>query len=163
VTLCVEERRCLFGSVLNGVMTRNPLGEAVHSVWGGLSEHYPWVQMDQFVLMPNHLHGIVFLTGDETGERPRDAIDLIELVRRFKTFTTREHRRGVAAGHWPPLIPGRWPESARLWQRGYHDRVIRDDRELAAIRAYIVNNEMQWLLDRENPESSASLDRGKWV
>src|SRR5438067_207353 len=96
VTLCTEERRCLFGDVVNGEMKLNALGQMVHDVWGGLAEHYPYTVVDKYMVMPNHLHGIVFLTGDERGARPADAIDLQKLMRNVKQFTARQHGKGAA-------------------------------------------------------------------
>jgi REP element-mobilizing transposase RayT len=142
VTLCVEARQCIFGTVEDGEMRLNPLGRMIHEVWGGLASHYSLIAMDEFIVMPDHLHGIVFLTGDETGKRPDGAIDLPTLIRNFKNFTVREQRKGVQQERWTAVPLG-------LWQRDYHDHVIRNERDLAAIREYIASNPMRWHLERE--------------
>ncbi len=67
-----------------------------------------------------------------------------DVVARFKTYTTRLYGAGVRAQGWPPF-------EGRLWQRNYYEHIIRNERELVAIRAYIQNNPMQWAVDRENP------------
>jgi hypothetical protein len=77
--------------------------------------------------------------------RRADAIHLPNLMKRIKSFTATEYRRRVAGDAWQSM-PG------KLWQRNYHDRIIRNERELTAIREYIANNPMQWHLDRLNPE-----------
>ena len=148
VTLCVEDRRCLFGTITDGTLELNPTGRWIASTWEGLGYRFPAVEMDAFVVMPNHLHGIVVL-----GEQPVSAesrTDLPEIMRRFKTYTATQFRTRDTT-----------PRDLRrinLWQRGYHDRVIRNDRELNAIREYILNNPMQWHLDRENPDRMVETD-----
>jgi REP element-mobilizing transposase RayT len=145
VTLCLERRQCLLGSVVDAEMRLSALGQMIEQVWADLPHHYAHVELDQFILLPNHLHGIVFLTGDSTGGRPRRAVDLPKLITGFKIFTTREHRKGSVIGRWQGI-------EGKLWQKSYFDRVIRNDRELKALREYIANNPLRWHLDRENPE-----------
>jgi len=72
-------------------------------------------------------------------------MSLSTVIQRFKTFTMHEYGRGVAGQGWP-----RYP--GRLWKHRFYDRVIRHERELGGIRESIVNNPLQWELDRENPE-----------
>ena len=64
VTICVQDRQCLFGNVVDGKMNLNNAGEIVKSVWHDLPNHYAHVELDDFVIMPNHFHGIVVLTGN---------------------------------------------------------------------------------------------------
>ena len=73
------------------------------------------------------------------------AITVGEVVGRFKTYTTRLYAEGMASRRWPP-------HRGRLWQRSYYEHIIRNERELVAIRAYIQNNPAQWSVDRENPD-----------
>jgi REP element-mobilizing transposase RayT len=124
-------------------MRLNQLGYIVHACWSELSLHYPKVTLDCFIVMPNHIHGIIFLRGATgAGFKPaptRDAAPVTEAVRAFKTFSARRvnsvlHRTGA------------------VWQRNYYERVVRNDRELNAIREYIVNNPARWEFDRENPQ-----------
>ena len=68
VTICTQNRDCLFGEVVKGLMDVNDAGQMIQSVWDELPQHYPGVDVDAFVVMPNHIHGIILLTPDETGQ-----------------------------------------------------------------------------------------------
>ena len=161
VTVCTQNRECLFGEVVNGVMMLNDAGEMVRSVWDELSRHYPGINVDGFVVMPNHIHGIVVLNTVGAGPRacPDDGrachddgqpqgvaptMSLPDVVHRFKSLTTTRYRHGIDRQGWRPF-PG------RLWQRNYYEHIIRDEAELNRIRRYIIDNPVQWETDRENP------------
>ncbi|MYC20256.1 MAG: transposase [Caldilineaceae bacterium SB0662_bin_25] len=145
ITVVVQGGLCLFG-VVDGEMRLSGAGEMVRRVWEGMAERFPHVVMDEFVVMPNHVHGVVFLrqmaqaTDASTGETARDVPKLGDVVREFKSLTTVEYGKGVRGLGWE-----------RLWQRNYYERVIRNESELRAVREYIVNNPRNWELDRENP------------
>jgi REP element-mobilizing transposase RayT len=134
VTACTIGRRCLFGEVVDGAMLLNDFGREVEAAWKDLPQHFGRLTLDHFVVMPNHVHGILVL-GD--GSSP-----LSEVVRSFKTFSA--HRVNLRRGS----------RGASLWQRGFYDHVVRDEADLARIREYIENNPARWALDEENPERS---------
>ena len=97
--------------------------------------------------MPNHFHGIIALksgTGQPRGVAPTFGLSLPQIVHRFKSLTTTRYRNGIIQYGWKPF-PG------RLWQRNYHERVIRHENELNEIRKYIEENPLTWDLDPENP------------
>ena len=110
--------------------------------------------LDYFVLMPNHLHAIVMLTGlalpsltstNGRAQGPSPTLGLQDIVHRFKSLTTARVRgHSLQAHHYHPRRP--------LWQRSYYEHVIRNDGSLERIREYIANNPAQWSLDRENPD-----------
>lgn len=132
VTICTERRRILFGDVVDGEMTLNHLGSVARDAWVNLPDHYCSLSLDEFVVMPNHVQGIVVF--DAGAQHP-----LSEVVRGFKTFSAKRinelrNSRGEA-----------------VWQRGFYDHVVRDEQGLARIRDYIVNNPAKWDLDEENP------------
>jgi REP element-mobilizing transposase RayT len=129
----------------------NEAGEMVQSVWSNLPQFSDGLELDQFVVMPNHVHGI--LTFAVSGGSMRGSVEiasrrsrqeLFAVVHRFKSFTTHEYGNGVRQRGWPEY-------AGKLWQRDYYERVIRNERELAALREYVVNNPLQWHLDHENP------------
>ncbi len=161
VTVCTQGRECLFGEVVNGVTVPNAVGKMVQSVWNELPRHYPGVNIDAFVVMPNHLHGIIMLTTVGAGPRAcpdkgracpdkgqpqgvAPTMSLINVVHRFKSLTTARYRHGVVQWDWRPFF-------GRLWQRNYYEHIIRNAEELNCIRQYIADNPMQWAMDRENP------------
>lgn len=149
VTICAHDRECLFGKVVDGTMRLNELGEIVRNAWLQSAEirHEIVLHADEMVVMPNHIHGIVWIVDDpvgatgsvplpSNGPTPRS---LASFVAGFKSAATKRinERRGT---------PG-----APVWQRNYYEHIIRSDALLARIREYIVNNPLQWALDRENP------------
>jgi putative transposase len=140
VTVCTYRRECSFGTITDHEMRPNALGDIVAACWRDLPVHYPATRLDEFVVMPNHVHGIVVLNQDD-GSDDR----LSELVRAFKAFST---RRINQLGASPELSLGGRP----VWQRGYYEHVIRTEASLAQIRRYVVSNPAQWGLDENNPE-----------
>ena len=164
VVLCTHRRTCLFGEVTADGMQPSEPGEMVARSWLRLPGKFPHVDVDAFVLMPNHLHGIILITapnavGADPCVRPSSSesgtvgahagAPLHRMVQWFKTMTTNAYIRGVRARG---VRAGRWPRfEGKVWQRGYWDRVIRTDQELHDTRRYIINNPLQWAEDHENP------------
>jgi putative transposase len=88
VTVCAHNRACVFGEIVNGEMRLNDAGRMVHAVWEDLPHHYAGIELDAFVVMPNHVHGIIFIVG--AGFKPAPTkYGLPEIVRGFKTFSSR--------------------------------------------------------------------------
>lgn len=139
VTLVTQGRVLLFDDPM--------LRRLVETMWQEIPRHHPRVTLDAWVVMPNHLHGILFLEGPDGGQPAGAAASgsgpppasLGAIVGSFKAVTTRRINRVRGT-------PG-----ARVWQRNYHERVIRNERELAAMREYVVNNPLSWELDAEYP------------
>ena len=132
VTVCVQNRLSLFGNVSGEMMVLNAAGEMVAEMWHNTHEKFTDVQLDHFVVMPNHFHAVVVLHSGGTG--------LPDVMQWFKTMTTNAYIRGVKADHWTPF-------AGKLWQRSYHDHIIRDEAGLNAIRAYILINPARWSQD----------------
>lgn len=164
VTICTHNRDCLFGEIVEGAMRLNHVGEMVQTVWNELPQHYPGVNVNAFVVMPNHIHGIIVLMDDHVvgatpcgcpvpgqaqgvpGQAPGPAptLSLPDVVHRFKSLTTARFRHGVVQNNWHPF-------HGRLWQRNYYEHVIRNESELNRIREYIVANPGRWDEDVNNP------------
>jgi REP element-mobilizing transposase RayT len=150
VTVCTFQRECLFGEVGAGSkparewgMHTNEVGKLVEMTWHDLPNHNRNIVLDAFVVMPNHVHGILVIDGVGAGLELRAGLEpaptLSELVRQFKTFSARRINRLRDN----PCCP--------VWQRNYYERVIRNEQELARARGYIANNPLKWALDKENP------------
>jgi putative transposase len=132
ITVCTHNRECFFGYITNGKMHLNEYGDIVKTVLHGLTHHYKYMELDEFVIMPNHIHGIIALQ-DTVGAVFKPAPtpkrhDLTEIVRGFKTFSA----RGINQCRNTP--------GTHVWQRNYHEHVIRNEADLRRIREYIVNN-----------------------
>ncbi|MFO7983355.1 MAG: transposase [Desulfuromonadales bacterium] len=164
VTICVQGWRCLFGEVANNGMVLNEGGKMVRHTWLNLGDRFQNLTVDEFIVMPNHFHGIIFLT-DRRGEpcvrpfvqndsanqgdhkdRPygTSAGSVGRIIQTFKSLSTVGYAQGVERNAWPPF-PG------RLWQRNYYERIIRNDNELHRARKYITGNPAKWAFDDENP------------
>jgi REP element-mobilizing transposase RayT len=145
ITICTKNRSCLFGEINNDRMNLNHYGEIVRLSWLELPKHYHNVDLDVLVIMPNHIHGIIFLKDVGAGLKPAPTgfngkpYPLPEIIRGFKTFSSRHINRL------------RNMSGTSVWQRNYYEHVIRRDESLAKIREYIQTNPLRWVLDRENP------------
>jgi len=134
VTLCTRGHACLFGMVLDREMQRNAAGEAVVRCWDEIPRHFPNVELDAFVVMPNHVHGVLLLLGDEaedTGEPARAG---------------RARPPHVVVGSFKSAVSRRL---GPVWQRSYWERVVRSGEELDQIRDYIEDNPLRWPVDAE--------------
>lgn len=134
VTICTHNRQRLFGSVVNGAVVHTPAGVTAERFWRSIPNRFPGVLVDSSVVMPDHLHGILLIGTDPEIET---TVSVGDVVRWFKASMHSAYRKQVATGAWLPF-------QSRLWQRDYHERIIRNDRELDNIRDYIDDNPARW-------------------
>jgi REP element-mobilizing transposase RayT len=128
VTVCTHNRVSLFGKVVEGAMLLNRLGIIVEEVWYELRNHYPYVHLDSFVVMPNHVHGIIVLVEKVSSqESSAKRHPLSEVIRAFKTFSARKINR-------------QRKKRKPVWQRNYYEHVIRNEESWGQIRDYIETN-----------------------
>ena len=140
ITVCTFDRVCLFGSVREGRSHVNGPGAAVVDCWRAIPIHSPEVQLDEFVVMPNHIHGILRIAHDDQPPASPGGLSIAVIVGEFKAAATKAIHE----------LDGF--RKVRVWQRSYYDHVLRSDSALAHIRQYIVDNPLKWHLDEENPE-----------
>ena len=164
LTIVTQDRTCLFGDIKGSAPQLNDAGQMIRSVWVDMSRHYPGVETDTFVVMPNHFHGIIFLVGagpracpPESGQPQGVAptMPLPDVVHRFKTLTTSRYADGVKQSRWSRF-------SGRLWQRNYYEHIIRDEASLNRIRQYIADNPARWEFDPDNPETKTPEAKYPW-
>jgi REP element-mobilizing transposase RayT len=157
VTICADRRRCIFGRVDDGEARLNALGRVVEDEWIKSLEMRRHVDLDAYVIMPNHLHAIVALFDQGARSAPlrgkglhdgMQAKSLASLVAGFKAAVTRR-----ASNALPRL---RLP----IWQRNYYEHIVRDDRDLERIRAYIEANPARWEEDSYHPRLLAEAGKG---
>jgi len=137
VTICAQHRRCLFGTVHRSNVALSLAGEMVANELSALPSRFDNVRLDAWVVMPNHLHAIAIL--DPSGG-DRSLVSLSDVVGAYKRMTTHRYIQQVQESGWP-LFPG------RLWQRSFHDRMIRDDRHFDRLRGYVEANPFLWPKD----------------
>ena len=142
VTIVTRDRKALFGDVIDGEMRLNDTGRLIVDAWEWLGKRHRYVELDSYVVMPNHLHGIIVITDDGKGDSrtsPTPRKPLGRLIGAFKTVSTKQVNLALDTPGQP------------LWQRNDYEHVIRGEDELDRAREYIVNNPLRWALDRENP------------
>jgi REP element-mobilizing transposase RayT len=141
VTVCTHLREPLFGDLERGRMRLTAFGEIVVDTWFQIDVVDEHLALDEFFLMPDHLHGIIIIT-DQT---PRGAPTLGCIVARFKSHSARRINRQRGT-------PG-----APVWQRSFYEHVIRNERDLERIRKYIANNRWRWPEDEDLPGKLVGL------
>lgn len=119
ITICTQGRVQRFGEIINGHVQLNAAGKMLQSVWNSLPCHYP-VGIDEFVIMPNHIHGIIVLKSSIN-------FSISDAVHRLKTMTTKLYTDGVKQSNWLPY-------EKTLWQRNYWERIVRNEEELNRVR-----------------------------
>lgn len=154
VTICTQNKQYLFGELKDEKMILSEAGEMIEKWWMEIKNKFKNVEMDEFVIMPNHFHGIVVMVGADLRVCPNMSGEhtgspLHRIIQWFKTMTTNEYIRNVSINRWKPF-------PRRLWQRNYYEHVIRNEDKLNKIRQYIQFNPLKWHLDRENPERTGT-------
>lgn len=154
VTICVNFGQCRLGEVQDGVMVPSLAGAMVAECWEALPEQFPTIDLDVFSLMPNHFHGLVVIveTGLTIKQKP---LVLGNIIGAFKSISTNRYIQGVHEKGWEPFYK-------RFWQRDFYERIIRNERELEAIRAYIVNNPANWGKDKLHPDAAPNVFNKLW-
>jgi putative transposase len=171
VTICTFQGDCLFGDIVDGKMLLNEFGIAVKKTWLGIQNHLPNVDLDEFVIMPNHHHGIL-LINNATVSTNVGAKQVSSASPAFGGNPGKGEAgeslaspppHGTQSGSLAAIVQNYKSVSARsvnklrnnpgcpVWQRNYYERVIRSESELSKVREYIINNPMKWELDKENP------------
>ena len=146
VTVVTHQRECLFGGIADGEMRIDRYGEVVRDEWLRSVQIRREIELDAFVVMPNHLHGIVVIR--DVGAHGRAPLPLAphrpprslgSFVAGFKSAVTKRINRIRGT----PGLP--------VWQRNYYEHIVRDERELDRVRQYIAENPLRWDQDPENP------------
>lgn len=157
ITVCTHQRAHLFGEIIDGRMVLNDTGIIAQKCWHEIPTHFPMVFLDESVIMPNHMHGIITINGVGANNHSPNSIarnirannhsplpkgingtskTVGSIIRGFKIGVTCCYRNH---GYADPI-----------WQRNYWERIIRDERELQSVRQYIRNNPAQWQHDDLN-------------
>ena len=144
VTVTTHMRRGLLARVADGRMTATDAGLLVERQWHRIPDRFPFVRIDAFVLMPDHIHGLLEIThgpqahpdspdpGPPRGTEPNS---FGAIMQGFKSGATRRVR-------------ARYPELGAIWHRGYYERILRTDAAVCAVRRYIAENPARWIMAR---------------
>lgn len=174
VTICVENRQQIFGTIDNNKMIINNAGNTINFWWGEITRHFPNIELDEYIIMPNHVHGIINIVGADrcvcpnqcagplqnnikisnNGRTRRSAPTIFNIIQWFKTMSTNEYIKNVKNNNWPQF-------NKRLWQRSFHDHIIRNEKSLNNIREYIRTNPATWDRDVENPNNIDNIELNK--
>ncbi|MHB0989453.1 MAG: transposase [Bellilinea sp.] len=148
VTMITHGRQPLFGALINGNVSLSPLGNLAASLWRGLHDRFPKVDLDEFVVMPDHIHGIVVINEEATRQK--------EGVPHSLTLSgAPDLSLGVIVGSYKSTVSRlyhvmRRTKKIQIWQRNYYERIIRNDNELNHIRLYIRENPVQGSTDKRD-------------
>ncbi len=150
ITICTKNRTHHFGEILNGEMKLSEIGKCASDCWSAIPEHFPFVELGEFVIMPNHVHGVIIINKEiepnlnNEFEKPivtefyrnkfgPQSKNVASIIRGFKVGVT---------------ISSRIINSDFYWQPRFHDHIIRDSRAFINIRNYIIQNPKKWKDDR---------------
>ena len=168
VTICVKNRKCLFGKIENKEMILNDAGKMVENQWFILPQRFANIQLHKYIVMPNHFHAILEIVGatlvvaqnDVVAQNINDNVNpkngqpqgyaptitankktLGDMVGAFQSITTVDYIRGVKNNNWQPF-------DGKLWQRNYWENIIRNEQSYQRISEYIINNPSSWTDDK---------------
>jgi REP element-mobilizing transposase RayT len=151
VTICTKDRECLFGDISDNNLHYNDYGQIAYDFWSKILEHFSNTQLDGFIVMSNHIHGIVVIGGDGRGlacHAPTNrkfakpiSNSLSTIIGSFKSAVTKQINQIRST---PGIL---------VWQRNYYEHIIRNEKELNKIRKYIVDNPLKWDTDENNLEN----------
>lgn len=149
VTICVNNRKDYFGKIKNKACVLNEFGKIIKEVIESINVKYPYVTIDYYVIMPDHIHAIIIIDPSENisvvtsrdlspNNKPRIK-SLSEIIGAFKTMSSKElHIKGL---------------KEFKWQRSFYDRIIRNEKELYQIRKYIEQNPLSLEIEKQSPEN----------
>ena len=167
VTMCCEHRQHLFGEIVLDEMKLNIAGEMIFKTWLELPKLFDCINLHEFVIMPNHFHGIIEIKGQAQPQRiaptkpeivgvPLVGIQNVDIQNNnnlgsvlgaFKSITTNKYIKMVKENILPVF-------EKRIWQRNYHEHIVRNDKDLTRIQEYIVNNPLSWSIDTLNSQEN---------
>ena len=158
VTICTTQKEHWFGEILDGKMIPNDTGKIAWKYWYEIPAHYPFVELDAFVVMPNHVHGLIRIDNDIGSHMPlADAGEIRSGMQLHATTTKNKRHFGKPVADSLSMMINTYKGAVtrelgriqgnpiRLWQHNFHDHIVRDEKELWAVRQYI----------RDNPKNAA--------
>ena len=156
ITICTKNRECFLGEITNEKIKLSTIGEIVYKYWIEIPQHFGNTLSDEFVIMPNHVHGIVVI---ENNNVMHDVRACHGMPQRFGTSISKS--LPMIVNHFKSAVK-RWCNNNGFeyfqWQRNYYEHIIRNESELNRIREYIKNNPIQWEFDRNNLRNTDKIN-----
>ncbi|MGK7879848.1 MAG: transposase [Crocosphaera sp.] len=146
ITICTQHKQCIFGDIKKGKMRLNHLGAIADQYWQQIPKHFSNTALDVYIIMPNHLHGILWIVKDvQNNQQPRKFGNIVKgsissIIRSYKAVVTQKIKKVCEI-----------TETALIWQKRYYDQIIRNEKMLNNIRKYIIDNPINWEQDEEKP------------
>jgi len=141
VTICTHEKKCFFGKIVDNEMRLNVVGEIAQRYWLKIPKYYTGVKIHEFIIMPNHMHGIIELVDAVVTEQcsvttmtSKNYGLLSKIVKSYKNVVTKEVNEIYSKNNFK-------------WQRSYYDHIIRKEESLQKIQEYITINPHEWKKD----------------
>ena len=154
ITICTKNRENYFGEIIDGKIILNDFWKIAEKFWLEIPKHFPFVVLDEFVIMPNHIHGIIIIDKQIIVET-RQCLVSTERNNRFQN----QWKWSISSIIWSfksictKTINKSQNKIFFAWQANYYDRIIRNEDELQRIRKYIIENPLKWELDKDNTEN----------
>lgn len=146
VTICTQNKGSVFGRIRDNKMHTNNIGEIAHNCWNEIPLHYPFVQIDEFVVMPNHVHGVIVIANKTivgaNDHSPLQRNNVIKGTSRTLGAIIRGFKIGVV------MAIKNFGYDKPIWQRNYFEHIIRSDEEFQEVRRYIADNPKNWKKDK---------------
>lgn len=158
ITICTHHRQCLLGTILNGEMQLSKMGWIAHEEWENSATIRQEIEFDAWVIMPNHIHGIVILNDNflEMNRKSTGAMHLPvadRLIPPLKPRSLSSFVQGFKSVTTKRINLLRNAQGTPVWQRNYYDHIIRSEASLISIRKYIQNNPVSWQKDQLHPQN----------
>ena len=150
ITICTQNRECILSEIvgadsISAQLTLTNVGEMINNVYLNLENQFKNIKLHDYIIMPNHIHGIVEICASERADM-ESAPTANKIIQTFKRYTTIEYIKGVKQGIYKPF-------NKRIWQRNYYEHIIRNEDELDKIIAYIKCNPFNWANDINNKKA----------
>ena len=158
ITICAGGMNQLFGRVERGAMVRNVVGEIAQQMWIQIPDHHKDVSLDEFVVMPNHVHGIIVLSGQHGSDVARNVATKNQ-SNSMSRISPKPGSLGAIVRSYKSAVSNRCHVSGYpdfIWQPRFHDHIIRNNQELNTIRQYILNNPTNWEHEKNSPAEFAA-------
>jgi len=168
VTICTRNQYHYLGDIIGGRMKLSEIGEIINQFWIETPYHFDNVHLDEFIVMPNHLHGIIMIDVNCRGEVPSPYKSTLPNSQGRETLPLQQKRPlGHVIGYFKyqstkRINKVRGLPGVTIWQRNYYEHVVRDEESLNRIRQYVVDNPARWVFDRENPGATTPETLEPW-